>query len=73
MFQVHFVLSRVVSITCVLLASIHLLLFSKSEMSRGGNAELGNVRKSQEPLVSRVVRDFTSGLWESSHSSVRSR
>lgn len=45
MLHVHFVLSRVISISCVLLASIPMLLLSKPEMSRGGKAELQNARK----------------------------
>lgn len=45
MLHVHFVLSRVISISCVLLASIPMLLLSKPEMSSGGKAELRNARK----------------------------
>lgn len=44
MLQVCFVLSRLISISCVLLASIYLFINgnSKSELSRGGRAELWN-------------------------------
>lgn len=70
MLHVCFVPSRVISISCVLLASIYLFINgnSKSELSRGGKAELWNAVfvKSQESLVSRAAREFTPDLVEPS-------